>query len=131
MVAQRLRAVLAGDHLGGDEPEAEAQRDRLEVRDRHLELLGGIVGRPADAKPERGDDHRPFLAVVSVKRGAAWSLPSIRPPGRALSEEGVHTFLAVIGEEVAGNRVSGDGVRLVQRQFELTVEDLFARRDRA
>ena len=29
------------------------------------------------------------------------------------------------------HRVSGDGVRLVQRQFELTVEDLFARRDRA
>ena len=73
---------------------------------------------------------------VDRPRGSAVQAPadpstSIRPPGRTLSEEGVHPFLAVLGEEVAGNRVSGDGVRLVERQFELTVEDLFAGRDRA
>src|SRR5262249_3249203 len=51
-------------------------------------------------------------------------LPAAGPPGGALAQKSVHAFLAILGEEVAGDRVPGDVVGLTERHLELPIEDL-------
>src|SRR4029453_15113211 len=54
---------------------------------------------------------------------------SVLPPCRALAEERVHAFLAVVREEVAGNGMSSHTLGIAGRQIELKVEELLARPD--
>jgi hypothetical protein len=56
-------------------------------------------------------------------------LLSVLPQWCAPAEEGVHAFLTVLSEKVAGNGVSSQAVGVAERQLELTVEDLLAGRD--
>ena len=58
------------------------------------------------------------------------SLPPAGPACGALAEKRVDTFLAILGEEVASNRVPSDLVGLSKRHLELSVEHLLTTGDR-
>ena len=130
-------AGLLRAHTDADEPGFRI--DRTET----IQLLHGRIGAEWDISSRLVIRTEGVLWfgdgldwVLGARAGVRLSLltrnlPSLGPPGCALAEEGVHPFLAVLGEEVAGDRVSGDGVRLVERQLELAVEDRLAGRDRA
>src|SRR5579872_5666063 len=56
-------------------------------------------------------------------------LRSVFPNRRPPTEERIHTFFPILGEEITGNRVAGQAVGVTQRHLELPIEHSFARCD--
>src|SRR4030095_11307758 len=98
---------------------------RISVRARSTNSNGWSASIRTGRGPRCRETDVDFLHCRRRARTFDCSL-SVLPPCRALAEERVHAFLAVVREEVAGNGMSSHTVGIAERQIELTVEELLA-----